>query len=160
MQEYVLRGYTEHVCLNSFPSDYFRQDEAEAFNEYFGDLSGVGIVEILEYPYVSEEACMLKREACYKQDLQIAIDDYGSGISNMDLVDLCDPEIVKLDRNLISDIDKDPDKQDEVSGLVEMFHSRSIRVVGEGIETREEFDFLRGLGIDYYHILKSNYSVT
>ena len=150
MQEYQLRGYNERVCLNSFPSDNFRADEVEAFNEYFGDMSGIGIVEILEYPSINEDACRIKRTACSIQDLQIAVDDFGIGLSNMDMVDLCDPDIVKIDRDLISNVDKYTSKQNNVKKLVEEFHSRGIRVVGEGIETKEEFEFLKGIDVDYY----------
>lgn len=150
MQEWELRGYTELISMNSFPSDNFTAEETQAFNDYYGDKSGSAIIEILEYPYVSEDACIIKREACKKQNLQIAIDDFGSGISNMDLVDLCDPDIVKLDREFISDIDKDRDKQDNVSALVDRFHSRAMRVIAEGVETKGEFDFLKQLRVDYY----------
>ncbi|MCR5356006.1 MAG: hypothetical protein K6E63_01245 [Lachnospiraceae bacterium] len=54
MQAYFLRGYTERVSVNSFPNDCLRQDEADAFWEYFGDsIRGRMIVENLEYPYFS-----------------------------------------------------------------------------------------------------------
>ncbi|MBP1586154.1 MAG: EAL domain-containing protein [Lachnospiraceae bacterium] len=150
MQEWELRGYTELISMNSFPSDSFTNEEAQAFTDYYGDKSGSAIIEVLEYPYVSEEACIIKREACKRQNLQIAIDDFGSGISNMDLVDLCDPDIVKLDREFISDIDKDRDKLDHASVLIDRFHSRAMRVIAEGVETRAEFDCLKELRVDYY----------
>ncbi|MCR4791817.1 MAG: EAL domain-containing protein [Lachnospiraceae bacterium] len=150
MQEYVLRGYTEHVCLNSFPSERFDPDEIQAFNDYFGDMNGLGIVELLEYPSISEDACRIKKLAATLQDLQLAIDDYGSGLSNMDFVDLCEPDIVKIDRTLLSDLDKHADKLKNVGELVKTFHSRGIRVVAEGVETKEEFDCLVGLDVDYF----------
>ena len=54
MQAYILRGYTERISVNSFPNDHLRQDEADAFWEYFGDsIRGRMIVENLEYPYFS-----------------------------------------------------------------------------------------------------------
>jgi EAL domain-containing protein (putative c-di-GMP-specific phosphodiesterase class I) len=124
--------------------------EAKAFNDYFGDLSGVGIVEILEYPYISENACKYKKVACEKQNLKIAIDDFGVGLSDMDLVDMYSPDIVKLDRTLISDIDTKPEKQENVFKLVQHFHSKNIMVVAEGIERKEEFDMLVEMGIDLY----------
>lgn len=150
MQEYQARGYTEHVCLNSFPSEFFTMSEATAFNSYFGDLSGVGIVEILEYPFISENACKYKKIACERQNLMIAIDDFGNGLSNMDLVDMYSPQIVKLDRTLISDIDTDSEKQENVSGLVKTFHARNIMVVAEGIERKEEFEMLVDMGVDLF----------
>ena len=55
-----------------------------------------------------------------------------------------------LDRTLISGIDHLPDKQENVRNLVLEFHSRGILVVAEGVEEKEEFDYLVGLGVDLY----------
>ena len=68
----------------------------------------------------------------------------------MTMVDLYEPQIIKLDRALISDIDREHVKQENVKALTETFHSRGMRVVAEGIERKEEFDYLVGLGIDYF----------
>ena len=150
MQEYQLRGYTEYVCLNSFPSECFTPEETKVFAEYYGDPRSVGIIEILEYPYISEFACRMKKGDTKGQRLKIAIDDFGTGLSNMDLVNMYSPDIVKLDRCLISDCDKDEEKQKNVKSLLEEFHSRGILVVAEGIERKEEFDYLAGIGIDLF----------
>ncbi len=149
-QEYALRGYTEHICLNSFPSECFSPSETKAFADYYGDPRGVGIIEILEYPYISEFACKMKKGDTSGQRLKIAIDDFGTGLSNMDLVNMYEPDIVKLDRQLISDIDKEPEKQENVKKYLAEFHSRGMLVVAEGIERKEEFDYLKGLGIDLF----------
>ena len=150
MQEYQLHGYTEYVCLNSFPSECFTPEETKAFADYYGDPRGVGIIEILEYPYISEFACRMKKGDTKGQRLKIAIDDFGTGLSNMDLVNMYSPDIVKLDRCLISDCDKDEENQKNVKSLLEEFHSRGILVVAEGIERKEEFDYLAGIGIDLF----------
>ena len=150
IQEYLLRGYTEHICLNSFPSEYFTMAEAKAFSDYYGDVRGLGIIEILEYPYISKYACNLKRKATKAQRLKIAVDDFGDGLSDMDLVNLMSPDIVKLDMSLISNIDKDEKKQENVKRLVLDFHERGIQVVAEGVERKEEYEYLLGFGIDFY----------
>ncbi len=150
MQEYQLRGYTEYLCLNSFPSECFSPSETKAFADYYGDPRGIGIIEILEYPYISEFACRMKKGDTKGQRLKIAIDDFGTGLSDMDLVNMYSPDIVKLDRCLISDCDKDEGKQLNVKSLLEEFHSRGMLVVAEGIERKEEFDFLVGIGIDLF----------
>ncbi|MBE5851180.1 MAG: EAL domain-containing protein [Lachnospiraceae bacterium] len=150
MQEYQLRGYDCRISMNSFPSEQFTLPEQKAFAEYYGDMNGLGIIEILEYPYIDEEAVEAKRIATEKQDLWIAIDDFGTGINNMDVVNMYDTKIVKLDRHLISGIDHEPEKQENVRNLVLEFHSRGILVLAEGVEEKEEFDQLVGLGVDLY----------
>ena len=64
----------------------------------------------------------------------------------MDIVDRYEPEFVKLDRELISGIDADEVKQENITALLQMFHDRGIKVVAEGVETKEEFDWLVDAG--------------
>ncbi len=80
----------------------------------------------------------------------LSIDDFGSGINDLERVDLMEPDIVKLDRELISGIDHDEAKQDNVENLVLRFHSKGMLVVAEGVEEKAEFDYLVGLGVDLY----------
>ena len=125
MQAYVLRGYTERISVNSFPNDHLRQDEAQAFWEYFGDsIRGRMIVENLEYPYFSYDIWQEKSRSVRAMDNLLAADDFGSGINDMERIDLMKPDIVKLDRELISGIVHDRKKQDNVMHLVLNFHSR------------------------------------
>ena len=150
MQAYHLRGYECKICMNSFPSEYFTLSEQKAFAEYFGDMEGKGIIEILEYPYISEEAVEAKRIATSRQDLWISIDDFGTGINNMDVVNMYDTKIVKLDRALISGIDHIPEKQENVKALIKEFHSRGMLVLAEGVEEKEEFDCLVNMNMDLF----------
>ena len=63
-------------------------------------------------------------------------------------VDIFAPHIVKLDRSLITDIENDVDKQEYYYYYRDNFHKRGIKVLAEGIESREEYEFLRDNGID------------
>ncbi|MCR4658445.1 MAG: EAL domain-containing protein [Lachnospiraceae bacterium] len=151
MQAYFLRGYSERVSINSFPSDCMRSEEADVFLEYFGEeIRGRMIIENLEYPYFSMERWIEKDRSVRFMDNLLAVDDFGSGINDMERVDIMKPHIVKIDRELISDIDHIPEKQENVKSLVGNFHSKNILVVAEGIERKEEFDFLKALGVDLF----------
>ena len=151
MQAYILRGYTERISVNSFPNDNLRQDEADAFWEYFGDsIRGSMIIENLEYPYFSYDIWQEKSRSVRAMDNLLAADDFGNGINDMERIDLMKPDIVKLDRELISGIDHDRKKQDNVMRLVLDFHSKDMLVVAEGVEEKEEFDHLAGLGVDLF----------
>ncbi len=151
MQAYTLRGYTERVSVNSFPNDCLRQDEADVFWEYFGDsIRGNMIVENLEYPYFSYDIWKEKYRSVKSMDNLLSADDFGSGINDMERIDVMNPDIVKLDRELISGIDHDPEKQDNVKRLVFEFHSKDMLVVAEGVEEKEEFDYLVSIGVDLF----------
>ncbi len=151
MQAYILRGYEERVSVNSFPNDCLRQEEADVFWEYFGDsIRGRMIIENLEYPYFSYEIWQEKSRSVRAMDNLLAADDFGSGINDMERVDLMKPDMVKLDRELIAGIDHDPKKQENVMRLILEFHEKDILVVAEGVEEKEEFEYLLGLGVDLF----------
>ena len=151
MQAYQLRGYQERVSINSFPCDCMLQEEADVFLEYFGnEIRGRMIIENLEYPYFSEEHYIEKKRSVRFMDNLIALDDFGNGINDMARVEATDPDIVKLDRELISGIDHLPEKQDNVKRIMLALHSKDILVVAEGVEEKAEFDYLVGIGVDLF----------
>ena len=151
MQAYFTRGYEQRVAINSFPSDCMKQEEADVFLEFFGDkIRGRMIIETLEYPYFSPEHWKEKSRSVNHMDNLLAADDYGTGITDLQLIEQMCPHIVKLDRELISGIDHTAEKQDKVKELVNLFHSNGIMVVAEGIDEKEEFDYLVNLCVDLY----------
>ncbi|MDA8197572.1 MAG: EAL domain-containing protein [Actinomycetota bacterium] len=80
---------------------------------------------------------------------KVALDDVGSGYAGLNvLIDLM-PDIIKVDREIIVDIDKNPLKQSIFRGLSTAAREQGIEVVAEGIETHEELDFVSNNGADY-----------
>lgn len=149
-QAYILRGYDERVSINSFPNEVFTEEEARVFMDYFGVDEDRIIIEMLEYPSFSLDKYMQKKELAKMGQNKISVDDYGTGINDMDRVNEIDPHIVKIDRSLISDIDKDVYKQANVKEIIDLLHDMKKTVVAEGIETKEEFDYLVSLGADLF----------
>lgn len=148
-QTHLDRGYEEPVSINSFPSESLYEEEVAEFNRHFGNRKGKGIIEILEYPEIDEQQWEWKRSIIKKANLQISVDDYGSGVNHRGTVSFYQPDIVKLDRNLISGIDHNEEKQMRVKRLIHEFHEKNIKALGEGVETKEECEWLINNGIDY-----------
>ena len=76
-----------------------------------------------------------------------AIDDFGAGYAGLGLLSKFQPDIVKLDMALIRDIDTDRVKRAIVRNTLNMLSDLGIAAVCEGIETVEEHDVLRDLGV-------------
>lgn len=150
MQAYLLRGYSEPASINSFPSECFEGNEGQVFDDYFGDVSGKLIVELLEYPSFSLEKWKKKKATTVEKNTLVSLDDYGCGLNDIERVHQVDPHIVKLDRSLISDIDKHVEKQKNCAEIVDILRDKNMKIVAEGVETKEEFDYLVSLGIDYF----------
>ncbi|MET1115049.1 MAG: EAL domain-containing protein [Comamonas sp.] len=76
-----------------------------------------------------------------------AIDDFGAGFAGLKLLSDFQPDIIKLDMDLIRNIDTDRPRQAIVRNLVRLCEEMQIQVVAEGIETTAERDFLWDTGI-------------
>ncbi|MBB5275205.1 EAL domain-containing protein (putative c-di-GMP-specific phosphodiesterase class I) [Rhizobium rosettiformans] len=77
-----------------------------------------------------------------------AIDDFGAGYSGLNLLTRFQPDIVKLDMDLIRGIDIDRVKQIVVSRTLDMLRDLGVTAVCEGVETAGELEVLRDLGVD------------
>jgi EAL domain-containing protein (putative c-di-GMP-specific phosphodiesterase class I) len=82
-----------------------------------------------------------------KLGISVAIDDFGAGHSGLNLLAEVEPDIVKLDRFLVSDIDKNWRKQAIVGGLVRLCRELGSEIIAEGIETAAELRTVRNLGV-------------
>ncbi len=80
---------------------------------------------------------------------KVAIDDFGSGYSNLDLLVNSDVDYLKIDMEIIKDCDKNPKKQLVLKHLVEICDDLNIEVIAEGVETESELNYLVSLGIYY-----------
>ncbi len=86
--------------------------------------------------------------AAYKAlGFRTAIDDFGAGYSGLTLLAKFQPDIVKLDMELIRDIDTDRVKRLLVGGMVNVCREIGVEVVAEGIETLGEHQALLDLGV-------------
>jgi len=79
----------------------------------------------------------------------IALDDVGAGHSNLNRIAAVMPDIVKIDRTNITDIDKNFYQQEIVGAMVNLSHNTGALTVAEGVETIDEAVACLMLGIDY-----------
>jgi EAL domain-containing protein (putative c-di-GMP-specific phosphodiesterase class I) len=77
---------------------------------------------------------------------RIAVDDLGAGYAGLTSFARLRPEVVKLDMSLVRGVDQDPTRQHLIRSLNGACRDLGIRVVAEGVETKEERDTLVALG--------------
>lgn len=95
----------------------------------------------------AEELARIFRE--YKKlGIRTAIDDFGAGYAGLNLLARFLPDIVKIDIDLIRDVDVDQTKQIIVESIVALCHRLGVTPLAEGVETVGERDFLASAGID------------
>lgn len=76
-----------------------------------------------------------------------AIDDFGAGYAGLNLLSSFQPSLLKLDMDLVRDIDTSVAKQEIVKGVVAICAALGVRVLAEGVETAAERDYLSQAGI-------------
>ncbi|WP_161569549.1 putative bifunctional diguanylate cyclase/phosphodiesterase [Veronia nyctiphanis] len=81
------------------------------------------------------------------QGYTIALDDFGVGFSNLARLGNLPIDIVKLDKSLLSITDAKAKLLAQQT--TEMAHQMGMKVTAEGIETREQFDFAKQIGVEY-----------
>jgi EAL domain-containing protein (putative c-di-GMP-specific phosphodiesterase class I) len=77
---------------------------------------------------------------------RVALDDFSTGFSGLSRLALLKPDIVKLDRVMIQDCDRDPFRLAIIRSLVSLCRETGIKLVLEGVETAAEVAALRAAG--------------
>jgi EAL domain-containing protein (putative c-di-GMP-specific phosphodiesterase class I) len=85
-----------------------------------------------------------------EQGFLIAIDDLGTGESNLPRVSALRPHILKLDRSLVMGIESDYFKQETFKSLVALGHRIGCMILAEGVETQAEVDTCAALGAELF----------
>lgn len=108
------------------------------------------VLEITERVAITEwqafHACL---ESLREAGVKVAIDDMGSGYSSLKTVGEIEPDYLKFDLSLVSDIHHSAIKRELLAALVTLARKIAARPIAEGIEKPEEFEVVRGMGIDY-----------
>ncbi|MCD5983487.1 MULTISPECIES: S6 modification regulatory phosphodiesterase RimA [Pseudomonas] len=145
-------GMNERLSINFLPNAVYRPElcirstleAAKAHNFPIEHL----IFETIETEHVDDRGHLSNILREYREfGFMTAIDDFGAGHSGLSLLADFQPDLIKLDMNLIRDIHRDRARQAIVRGVVTMCSELGIKVIAEGIESVEERDFLADCGI-------------
>jgi diguanylate cyclase (GGDEF)-like protein len=132
-----------NVDIASLPSPRIRESLS-------GDLTGM-VLEVTEHTHTPVDPEALGDVQAALRDYRergalIAVDDWGTGYSDMDRLELLQPEIVKIDMSIVHDLDS-ARHQALVGSVLAWANRRHARVCAEGVETEAQLERLRRLGV-------------
>lgn len=146
-------GMQELLSINFLPNAVYRpeaciQSTFKAARQYGFPIERI-IFEVTEGEEVTDRPHLVNIFREYKRfGFRTAIDDFGAGYAGLTLLSEFQPDIIKIDMELVRHVDASPAKQAIVRGIVAICKALDIAVLAEGIETAQERDFLHAAGID------------
>ena len=145
-------GMMELLSINFLPNAVYRPEACirstfAAAKEYRFPIEQI-IFEVTESEQVMDRPHLVNIFQEYRRfGFHTAIDDFGAGYAGLNLLSEFQPDIIKIDMELVRGIDASVAKQAIVAGIVSICHALDIKVLAEGIETPAERDSLRDIGI-------------
>ena len=136
------------VFINSIPGVKLYETDFKKVEEYLEKNADVAVVELTEEAELSDEDLEKTKEFYQRIHVETAVDDYGTGYSNISNLLRYMPNYVKIDRSLLSEIQNKPQKQHFVREIIEYCHDNHIMALAEGVETTEELQMVIHLGAD------------
>lgn len=83
-----------------------------------------------------------------RQGMKVALDDVGTGFSTLEVLEMLNPDYVKIDRQYIHYCDEVAENQEFLTRVIELANKLDITVLAEGIERKEEMEYCQKIGID------------
>jgi len=136
------------IFINSMPSVKISPEKTAEIDAVLGRLSDLVVVEMTEQSEFNDEDLDEVKERFHRLNIRIAVDDYGAGYSNISNLLRYTPNIVKIDRMLLSGIQDNPNKKHFVREIIDFCHDNGIMALAEGVETYEELHTVILLGTD------------
>jgi diguanylate cyclase (GGDEF)-like protein/PAS domain S-box-containing protein len=121
-------------------------DAVERYGLSICDLT----VEITESSFLLDfEAVKSILEDLDGRGVRLSIDDFGTGYSSLSYLSQLPFRELKIDRAFISEVETDATRGAVADGIIQLGKALGLEVVAEGVETREQLDWLRGRGCDH-----------
>jgi EAL domain-containing protein (putative c-di-GMP-specific phosphodiesterase class I) len=150
----VDQNITSNIFINFNPTSVY--DPRTCLRTTFAAIENAHInpqqivFEVTESEYISDVPHLLNIITQYRHEgFRVALDDLGAGYGSLGLLAELKPDIVKFDRQLISNIDQNDFQQEVLQSLLRMAQRLGIETVAEGIERPEERDWLIEHGANY-----------
>lgn len=143
---YLFNG--KKIFINSIPGCGLDQRRRSILARLLKGVNEQVVVEFTEETQMKDSELQQLKDSYSQIRVETAIDDYGTGYSNVDNLMRYMPKYVKIDRVLMKDIHKSVQKQHFVRNIIEYAHDNDILALAEGVENTNELREVIRLGVD------------
>lgn len=149
IKKYTLSKSDKRIFINSISSQILSD---VAWNEFVAenkDIFDKLVIEIIEEDFGQNDIMRKKVELLTVNNIDYAIDDYGTGFNSISMILNYSPKYIKIEGSLIRGIDKDEKKKQLTKTIVSYCKVNGIKVVAEAVETIDELKYVKEIGCDY-----------
>lgn len=148
-------GYADlYLAVNLSPAQFKQTDLVE---RVAGVIESTGLhggslhLELTETTVMEDaEDAIVKLEALQALGIHLALDDFGTGYSSLTHLRQFPFDVLKIDRSFVTDVDRTENNREIVSAMIGLAHAFGMQSLAEGVERREEFDFLVDRGVNLF----------
>lgn len=148
------QGISENVFINFNPTSVY--DPAFCLRTTFDEVARLGaspehyVFEVVETELIEDPGHLEAILREYRRHgFRVALDDLGAGYGSLDLLQNIRPDFVKLDRGMVDGVSGNSYLASITSRLIDMARELGVQIIAEGIETREDWHWLREHGVDF-----------
>jgi diguanylate cyclase (GGDEF)-like protein len=131
-----------NVSSKQLRDSTFREQFLETLKTYEIPVDAVEL-ELTETGVMEDpETCLDELVKLHDNGVSISIDDFGTGYSSLDYLRRLPLDILKIDQSFTFGIGESENDEEIVKVMIRMAHAMGLQVICEGVETREQLDFL------------------
>jgi len=144
----------QNLAINVSPRQFHQADFVIQIERILGETGAAPnllTLELTEGILIENlEDTIQKMEALKRLGVRFSIDDFGTGYSSLAYLRRLPLDEIKIDRSFVRDITTDPGDANLIETIITMAKHLDLEVVAEGIETKEQLDFLREKGCRFF----------
>lgn len=143
-------GMTINRSLNTKLSNDEVLQSADALIHQYAKTPELVTIELTESAYFdseSEQSTLIRN--IRRRGVSVAIDDFGTGYSSFSYLSDCNFDILKIDKEFVTGLSTGTHRYYIVKMITELAHTLNVKVVAEGVETRQELEVICSVGVDY-----------
>ena len=143
---HIVKG--SRVFINSIASCVLEPQDMDVVEQRYPDLLSRVVLELVESESANIDHIARKTSRMNKWHAKVALDDFGINYNSEYVLATMKPNIIKIDRSIISGCDKDVSRRGIINSLVKLAHTKDILVLAGGVETEDEMRAVIDCGVD------------